>query len=157
MGLRTVAMLLAAGATVAGCNKERIPFLGHWDGGFDVTSTTASVPTTAIVLRGYIQLYRTNDRFLMEMANPLQLLDLAGNWRMVSSTRIELTFHNFKLTEPDLEKLKAMHKPYLDPVALRAAYTKPLILDLSPNGKQLTGLLVRVGPLLGTHVFRKGQ
>lgn len=152
-----VATALTAIATLTGCNKERIPFLGHWDGGFDVTSSTASAPTTALNMRGYLQLYRTSDKFLIELSNPTQVLDLGGKWRMIGGKRIELTFRDFKLTEPDLTKLRGMRRPFLDPADLKAAYTKPLILDLSPDGKTLTGLLMRIGPLLGRHEFKKGR
>jgi hypothetical protein len=143
--------------SLTGCNKERIPYLGHWDGGFNVTSSTASPPTAALNIRGYLQLYRTGDKFLIELSNPTQVLDLGGKWRMVGGKRIELAFHEFKLTEPDLAKLKGMRRPFLEPADLKIAYTKPLILDLSPDGKKLTGLLMRMGPLLGRHEFSKGQ
>lgn len=147
---------MALGA-LAGCNKEKMPYLGHWDGGFDVTSSTSAEPTKALAMRGYLQLYRTDEKFLIELSNPIQVLDLTGKWKMVGTKRIELTFHDFKLGEPDLDKIKAMRRPFIQPEELRAAYTKPLILTLSPDGKTLNGLLMRVGPLLGAHAFKKGQ
>ncbi|HLK13283.1 MAG TPA: hypothetical protein VKT78_00635 [Fimbriimonadaceae bacterium] len=149
-------LVLALAGALAGCNKEKIPFLGHWDGGFEVTSSTAAAPVAAINMRGYLQLYRTGDKFLMELSNPVQVLDLGGKWKMVGSHRIELTFREYKLSEPDLVKLKGMRRPFMDPADLKNAFSKPLLLDLSQDGKSLTGLLIRIGPLLGKHVFRKG-
>ena len=152
-----VAAAIVAIATLTGCNKERIPYLGHWDGGFEVALSTSAAQSSAINMRGYLQLYRTDDKFLIQLSNPTQVLDLGGKWRMVGPRRVELTFHDFKLAEPDLNKLKGMGRPFLEPADLRAAYTKPLILDLSKDAKTLTGLLMRVGPLLGKHEFKKGE
>jgi hypothetical protein len=133
-----------------------MPYLGHWVGGFQVTSATREVPVAKLAMNGYLQLYRTDDKFLIQLSNPTQVLNLGGVWRMIGAHRIELTFNAFRIDEPDLTKLKGMRRAYLEPEDLKAAYSKPLILDLGPPGT-LNGLLVRVGPLLGRHVFMKGQ
>lgn len=152
----SVATAILVTAALTGCNKDHIPYLGHWDGGFVVTGAETGVPSAKLAMNGYLQLYRTNDKFLIQLSNPTQVLNLSGVWHMVGKNRIELTFNDFRLDEPDLTKLKAMRRPYIEPSDLKNAYSKTMVLVLSPDGN-LTGLLMRVGPLLGKHVFKKGQ
>lgn len=146
-----------AAMTLLGCNKERMPYLGYWHGGFDVQSSTAAAPTSSINLRGYVQLYRTEDKFEIELSNPVQVMDVGGRWKMLGPNRIELTPHEFRINQKDIDKLKALRKPFIEPEVLRSAYSKPLVLNLQGDGKTLDGLLMRVGPLLGKHRFEKGQ
>jgi hypothetical protein len=152
----SAAAVLLAAALAGGCNKTRMPYFGHWLGGFETTSSTSLMSTSAIEFRGYLQLYRVDNKFLIQLSNQSQVLNLGGVWKVLRTNRIELTFNSFRLDEPDLDKLKAMRRPYLEPEDLRAAYGKPMILDLKPDGS-LEGLLVHVGPLIGKHAFKKGE
>lgn len=151
------ALVLCAAVAAAGCHKEQIPYLGYWHGGFEVDDSVPKADAQTAMPRGYLQLYRTHDKFLIELANQIQVLDLGGTWKMLNSHSIELTFHDFRLNEPDVDKLKAMRRSFIDPAALREVYGKPMVLHLSADGKTLEGLLVHIGPLLGKHRFIKGE
>ncbi len=101
-----IATLVFAVSFLSGCNKQTIPYLGHWDGGFEVTSSTSTAQNEKLAMNGYLQLYRSHEKFLMQLSNPTQVLNVGGTWHMLGPKRIQLTFNSFRLDEPDLDKLR---------------------------------------------------
>jgi hypothetical protein len=158
-------LALAATLLLSGCFTGLAPYLGHWVGSFEVEQAAKGVPVDALNLKGYVQLYQTGDRCLLELANPAQKLTLKGTWKIATPSgretvklrRVVVTVNDLVLEEPSLERLKALHRPFIDPAELRAAFAKPLILELSEDGKTMNGILVTIGPLLGHFHFIKGN
>jgi hypothetical protein len=152
---------------LAGCNDRLRPYLGHWDGEFAVSSS--SVPAEPLKLHGYVQLYETGDKFIIEIANPVQKLTLKGNWKLLklaarptehgdfSARMVDLFVTDFGLEQLPVERLRVTHRAYIEPAALHAAFGKPVVLRLSEDGKHLEGLLTTIGPMMGRFEFSKGN
>lgn len=130
----------------SGADKERSPVLGMWTGGFYTDE--------AEVLRGYLQLYRTGDKFKMRLGTKDQEMNFDGKWT-VAKKRIELRVTNIDFQNPTNETQKAMGLFIFDPDEVRAAYSKPITLDIDDS--KLSGLTISIGKLQGRHRFQKGQ
>jgi hypothetical protein len=133
---------------LAGCtDKERTPVMGHWTGGFYTDEAEA--------LRGYLQLYRTGDKFKLRLASKVQELNMQGTWTMAKG-RIELRVGDIEFDNPSEATQKAMGIRVMDSEKVRNAYAKPLILDVSSDQKTLQGLTMTLDNLQGSHRFVKG-
>jgi hypothetical protein len=135
-------------AVLAGCaDKERTPVMGHWTGGFYADN--------AEVLRGYLQLYRTGDKFKMRLASKDQEFEFDGTWT-IAKRRIELRVSDIKFENPPEETARAMKLFVLDADKVRAAYAKPITLDIDATTNTLTGLTMTIDKIQGKHRFSKG-
>lgn len=133
---------------LAGCaDKERTPVMGHWTGGFYTDEAEA--------MRGYLQLYRTGDKFKMRLASKIQELNFEGTWT-IAKGRIELRTGDIEFDNPTEATQKAMGLRVLDSEKVRNAYSKPVILDISGDQKTLKGLTMSLDNLQGSHKFVKG-
>jgi len=133
---------------LAGCaDKERTPVMGHWTGGFYTDEAEA--------MRGYLQLYKTGDKFKMRLASKNQELIFDGTWT-IAKGRIELRVGNIEFENPSEADQKAMGIKVLDSEKVRNAYAKPLMLDVSADAKTLKGLTMTLDSLQGSHRFSKG-
>lgn len=147
--MRRLLLLLAVAIFAAGCiDKERAPVMGMWTGGFFDDKGQA--------FKGYVQLYKTGDKFKMRLASKEQAMDFEGTWT-IAKRRIDLTVIDIKFDNPTEEDQKALGLKIISPDDVRAAYGKPITLDLDEKGSKLTGLSVSLGPLLGRHEFNKGE
>lgn len=142
---------LALVACLTGCQTAQMPYLGHWNGGFVAVSGDKKAAP-----EGYFQLYRMDNRFVMQLENSVQKLDIGGSWTILKKGRIEMKVKTLKISQPESDVMESMGKPYLSPDAIHKAYASPLIFDLSKDGQTLTGLLMKIGPLEGRHVFQHG-
>src|SRR5687768_4840802 len=92
---------------LAGCvDKERAPVLGMWTGGFYTDQ--------AEVLRGYLQLYRTGDKFKMRLSTSHQEMNFEGTWS-IAKERITLRVADIKFENPTDETRKALGLKIFDP------------------------------------------
>jgi hypothetical protein len=133
---------------LAGCaNREKVLAMGHWTGGFYADK--------AEVLRGYLQLYGTGDKFKMRLANKDQGMNFDGTWTL-SKKRITLKIGSIDFENPTQETQKSLGLRLIDPEAVRSAYAKSIVLDLSEDGRALTGLTMSIGKQQGSHMFTKG-
>jgi hypothetical protein len=140
--------LLSLLVLLAGCvDKARTPVMGHWTGGFYTDS--------AEVLRGYIQLYRTGDKFKMRLASKDQEMNFEGTWT-IAKRRVELRIADIKFDNPPAETQKAMRLRIFTSEQVRDAYAKPITLDLSSDETELKGLTITLGGIQGRHGFTKG-
>jgi hypothetical protein len=138
--------LLAPLVLIAGCvDKERAPVLGMWTGGFYTDE--------AEVLRGYLQLYRTGDKFKMRLTTKQQEMNFEGTWS-IAKERITLRVADIKFENPSDETRKALGLKIFDPEQIRSAYSKAITLDVGPN--ELKGLTLTLGQIQGRHKFTKG-
>jgi hypothetical protein len=155
--MRGLAVLPFVLLLAVGCSHRDADLLGQWNGGFEPESAPAGTPTRDLAMKGYIHIYLNENKFKLELSNRFQVLKYEGHWQRLTPKRIELRVDTNGMTvdEPDLDKMKAMGKPILDPDAIKAFYGKPLILDVGKD--TLNGLLVTLGPMLGRHVFHRGE
>lgn len=130
-----------------------MPFLGHWEGGLDVVSSKPGTNIDAVRLGGYLQLYQTHEKYSLELSNRLQVMDVTGTWKIVTGDRIQLTPGSISFSEPDVTRLAALRRPFINPQELKSAYGRPMVLDLRSG--TLNGLLVTVGPMEGRHSFHR--
>jgi len=122
--------------------------MGLWTGGFFTDKGQA--------FKGYVQLYRTDDKFKMRLASKDQAIDFEGKWT-VEKRRIALTVSEIKFDNPSEEDQKALGLHIVQPTEVRDAYGKPITLDLDPAGTKLSGLTMTLGWLTGKHEFQKGE
>ena len=80
-------------------------------------------------------------------------VETVGKGAAVTDPRVTLSSTSVKIDDGGGEEVRNPNRAWIDPAALREAYSRPLALRLSKDGQHLTGLLVEVGPLTGTHSF----
>lgn len=149
-----IVLLLAVGSCLlafpliflTGVDKERVAVMGMWTGGFYVDE--------AEVLRGYLQLYRTGDKFKMGLGTKDQEINFQGTWK-VKGQRVELQALDIDFQNPTEANRKALGLIVLDSEKVRNAYAKPITLDL--KNKELVGLTITIDKFQGRHKFQKGD
>jgi len=141
---------------LAGCGtRTAMPYLGKWSGGFDVEKVG---PGAAIKdpernrLKGFLQLYATNEKFELHLDGEQFGLIAKGTWKQKDG-RFTFSPNDVKIDDGGGEEARNPNRAWINPADLRAAYSRPLALRVSKDGQKLTGLLVDVGPLTGTHSF----
>ena len=143
---------------LAGCGtKEGMAYFGRWSGRFAVESAEGSSEGDRLRsgMKGYLQIYATERRFKMHLEGEQQNVDVSGHWE-IKKRRLTLRSNDIQIEDPG-EELSDPTRKRLPPRALRDAYARPLVFDLSPDGRALTGLTTSVGTLVGRHLFTKGQ
>jgi len=132
-----------------------MPYLGKWSGGFQVEKVR---PGTAIAdpkrnnLKGFLQLYATDHRYELHLDGEQFGLIARGTWSEENG-RLSLTSNDVKIDDGGGEEARNPNRAWIDPKDLREAYSRPMGLRLSKDGQRLTGLIIDVGPLTGTHSF----
>ncbi|HEY0866184.1 MAG TPA: hypothetical protein VGE01_02330 [Fimbriimonas sp.] len=140
-------------AVCLGCgNAEIEPFLGKWNGGF--VAEEAAGASKRDNLTGYLQVYRTQDRFELFLQGEQQSVTAKGTWSAEKS-RITLTVLDLKVDDGGGEQGRDLSKRFIPADDLKAAYTGKLALDLGPDKLRLKGLKTNVGGLVGVHEFQK--
>lgn len=131
-----------------------MPFLGKWSGGFTVETAGKGVVGGARRndLKGFLQLYRTDSRYELHLDGEQFGLVAGGKWTQKDG-RVSLAPTSVKVDDGGGEEARNPNRAWIDPAALSAAYSRPMSLRLSKDGKRMTGLLIDVGPLTGTHAF----
>ncbi len=142
----------------AGCgDKTILPFLGKWQGQFEVQRM--QVPGTESdrkreSLKGYVQVYADKHKFKMRMEGEQEAVDLTGTWS-IKRQQITLQFSDVVVDDMGGEQFRDPNRKFIAPIDLRAAYSKPLVLNLSTDKKHLDGLTMTMGGLTGRHVYVK--
>ncbi len=132
-----------------------MPYLGKWSGNFTVETVgkgAAVADPRRNDLKGFLQLYRTDARYELHLDGEQFGLVAGGSWAQKDG-RVTLSPTSVKIDDGGGEEARNPNRAWLDPAALREAYSRPLSLRLSKDGQHLSGLLVDVGPLTGTHAF----
>lgn len=131
-----------------------MPFLGKWSGGLTVdrVGPKAIGSPKENGLKGFLQLYRTGDRFELHLDGAQFSLVSGGTWSHKNG-QVILTPKEVKIDDGGGWEARDPNRPWVDPAELREGYSRPMALNLSTDGQRLTGLLVSVGPLTGTHSF----
>lgn len=127
-------------------DKERVPVMGQWTGGFYTDK--------AEVLRGYLKLYRTGDKFKMRLTSKHQEMNFEGTWT-IAKRRVELRVSDVQFENPPEETQKALGLKLLSSEEVRTVYSKPIMLDLNAKDNELDGLTMTLGNIQGKHQFKK--
>ena len=133
-----------------------MPYLGKWSGGFTVrrAGPGAVGGPRRNDLKGYLQLYRTGARYELSLEGEQFGVVAGGTWKERDG-RVDLAPTGVKIDDGGGEEARNPNRAWIAPAALSEAYSRPMSLRLSKDGRRLTGLLVEVGPLLGTHAFTR--
>lgn len=139
-------------------NKDMLPYLGKWPGGF-VVGEVRRGPNTAIdqkrsSLKGFVQIYATNRKFKIHLEGEQETIDVDGDWTR-KARRMDLHVQHVVIDDQGGAALRDPNRKFILPDDIRAAYSRPLILDLSADGKSLNGLPMSIGDLTGRHLFAK--
>jgi hypothetical protein len=137
-------------------HSELKPYLGKWNGGFEVFSIPGTENPRLYKLnslKGFVVLYAANMKFDLELSGEQQDITVTGTWKILRKGRVELSGKKIKIDDYGGDLKRDPNKPYIPNQDVTAAYSKPIILDLSKDGQRFTGLLISVGVLEGTHRF----
>jgi len=139
-------------------NKDMLPYLGKWPGGF-VVSEVRRGPNTSVdqkrsSLKGFVQIYATNHKFKLHLEGEQETIDVDGDWTR-KAKRMDLRVQHVVIDDQGGAALRDPNRKFILPDDIRAAYSRPLILDLSADGKNLNGLPMSIGDLTGRHLFAK--
>lgn len=139
-------------------NKDLVPFLGKWTGGFNVQRVTKGADSATdrerSSLHGFVQIYATNRKFKIHLDGEQESLDITGEWTF-KKNRMTLTTTDFVLDDQGGEDMRNPNMKFIPAEELRLGYSRPLVLDLSPDKKKLSGLPITIGNLVGKHEFIK--
>ncbi len=138
-----------------GCgDRSKMPYLGKWSGGFDVETVGKGAVggRERNRLKGFLQLYRTDARYELHLDGEQFGLVAGGSWSEKAG-RVTLSPKEVKIDDGGGEEVRNPNRAWIEPTVLREAYSRPMALRVSKDGKSLTGLLMDVGPLTGAHSF----
>jgi hypothetical protein len=149
----TVVALLIVGALSAvffarGSNKELMPYFGKWNGQFDTTDEAAG-------LRGYLQMYATGRRFVLDLQGPQQGIEVSGVWVEERTGQVVLSPNSITIDDWGGEEKRDPNKPYLSEDAVRSAFNRKIALSMSEDKKALEGLPMSIEGISGRLDFRR--
>jgi len=134
-----------------------MPYLGKWSGTFHVEKVAAGAAVAdpeRNTLRGFLQLYATGEKFELHLEGEQFGLVSKGTWSLTKN-RLSLHPTEVKIDDGGGEDARNPNRAWITPADLRAAYSRPMPFQISKDGQTLTGLLIEVGPLTGTHSFKR--
>lgn len=151
-------ILLYVTAQSSCSNKELVPYLGKWTGGFIVDSVSPAARSATDLkrnnLRGFIQVYATRHSFKMHLEGEQEIIDLAGNW-VLKRQRLTLKVNETKIDDFGGADVRNPNRKFIPSDAIRDTYTRPIVLDLSPDKHRYEGLPMTMGNLIGRHQFTR--
>lgn len=146
-------------AVILGCgDKKSVPFLGTWTGGLEVTKVLSGKdsPQDRIRhnLKGYVRIVLDNNKYTMMLEGEQQVVEIKGTWaykgKQVTLSPVDVQVNNRFKGEELNPNMKAVV-----PDELYSAYLKKVTLNISADGKSLSGLDTTVAALEGRHIFKK--
>ena len=157
--MKKLCLVIPVISVLSGCNhnKELMPFLGKWIGRFEVSDISGGGTPTDMKreqLRGYVQVYATERSYKMEMEGEQETIDISGFWT-IKGNRITLTPKVVTIDDQGGADKRDPNKKFIPADAASAAYSRPLLLQETPDKKSLNGLKITIGSLIGTHFFVK--
>ena len=157
--MKKLCLLFPLLLVLTGCthNKELLPFLGKWSGRFEVAEIEGGGTSKDLKreqLFGYVQVYATSRSYKMQMQGEQEIIDITGTWT-ISGNRITLTPSEVVIDDQGGADQRDPNKKFIPADDVRAGYSRPLVLQETPNKKALNGLKITIGKLKGTHYFAK--
>lgn len=155
---RLAPFLILALAGCGGGHKELLPYLGKWNGAFEVERFAGATPKdlSRETLRGYLMLYATNRRFLLHFDGEQQAVDLDGTWAL-NGKQVELRATKVEIDDQGGEEFRDPNKKWIPSDQLQAAVGRPIILNPSTDGKRLAGPATSIGDRTGAYRFHRGD
>lgn len=156
--LLIIALLVVITARSSCSNKELLPYLGRWTGDFAVESIRTG-PNTATdlkrsTLHGFMQIYASHKGFKIHLEGEQESFDVSGTWRL-QGKRLVIRTQDIKIDDGGGVDARDPNRKFILPDDFRAAYNRPILLDLIPTRHALEGLPMTVGELIGRHRFTK--
>jgi len=157
--LKKPLLALAFIVAIVGCgDKKKVPFLGQWNGQFEV-SKVGRGPDTPLdrkhhMLRGYVSIRLDKNTFLLHLEGEQQKVDVKGTWSYAGS-QITLDPKEAKVITDGGENGVDPNLKYVPEADLYEAYLNKITLKLSADGSTLTGLTTTIAFLEGIHTFKK--
>lgn len=148
--LLAIALFFTARASCA--NKDLIPFLGKWSGNFAVSRILKGPDTDKArkdwSMSGYVMIHASGRSFALHLEGPQETLDTSGTW-VYSGNRVTLNPLKIDIDDMGGEALRNPNLPFIPTDAVREAYLKPIVLELTKDKKHLNGLTISVERLIG--------
>lgn len=142
---------------LVGCANQAIrPYLGKWNGGFvvDRSDDPKAKDLARNNLNGFLQLYGTDKKFVLHLNGEQEAIDATGTWT-VKGNKATLQVLDVEIDDAGGELKRDPSKRYIPASDLRAAYQGDLVLEMSKDQLNLTGLESNIGSLVGHHEFKK--
>lgn len=135
-----------------------MPYYGKYDGGFETKTVEGRVVPDADRwnMRGYLRLMANNDRFELHQEGEQEAVDATGTWRM-QGPMIVLTIADLKFDDFGGESKRSPNLKFVKFDDIRKSYGREIALKIDKAGKEivLSGATTTLGPLLGTHRFKR--
>ncbi|RYG48145.1 hypothetical protein EON79_05345 [bacterium] len=155
---RAAPLLILALIGCTRANKELLPYLGKWNGAFEVEAMPGAKANDLKreTLRGYLVLYATSRRFVMRLEGEQQAADLDGTWTL-KGKQAELKATKVLIDDQGGEELRDPNKKWIPATDLKPKLESPIILNLSADTQRLTGPGISIGTRQGAFRFRRGD
>ena len=157
--MKKLCLLIPCILILCGCNRNAalMPFLGKWSGHFEVSDITTGGTASDCKresLNGYVQVYATERTYKMEMQGEQEVININGTWT-IRGNRITLNPKSVAIDDQGGSDLRDPNKKFIPATDVTAGYGRPIVLQETPDKKQLNGLKMSIGNLIGTHRFKK--
>jgi hypothetical protein len=152
--------LFVIAVLLIGCGRELTPMeraAGSWSGEFKIESANGSTKQAEIqkwTMKGTLWLYVTGEKFRMEMATANQQFTVKGKWE-AKGDRVTLRADDYEFTFPNEEDQQALKLPIVSADAIRQTFHQPVVFEESKDRRNLAGLKLSLGPLLGAFEFTR--
>ena len=141
---------------IAGCSTDpaKVALSGNWDEKF-----VATAPVKHGEIKGYLQLYQTEDRFKISLSDKVQSMEITGKWEL-KDNRVTLTPTNG--TGISYTGFQNADEPTKDPTLMTTdrvtqVLGKQILLTLSADKATLTSMPLDLGPVKGSFTFQHGD
>ncbi|RYG35796.1 hypothetical protein EON81_11650 [bacterium] len=155
---RAAPLLLLALVGCTRANKELLPYLGKWNGAFEVESLSGATDKDLKreTLRGYLVLYATNRRFVMHLEGEQQGMDLDGAWT-IDGKQAKLKAVTFKIDDQGGEELRDPNRKWIPAADLKPTMEGQIVLNISADAQRLASPTTSIGARQGAFRFRRGD
>ena len=156
---RNFAIPIVLVLALTGCgDKKVVPFLGQWEGHFQVNKvgkgSDTAIDRKQYSQKGYVSVRLNKHIYTMHLEGEQQQLDIKGTWSY-SGQQITLEPTDIKVNDDNGDKGPNPNLKYVPSEDLYNAYQKKITLKLSPDGSTLQGLTTTRAFLEGVHIFKK--
>jgi len=153
--LLVIILVLSGRASCA--NKDLLPFLGKWKGGFVAQEFVDKPDAFSLKRHGFdatLQLYRTQESFILRLESEQESVDVKGTWSH-RGQELRLAIRSVEIDDMGGADVRDPNRPFTAPEAIRKVYAGTMILRLSKDKKRLVGLPVTLDKVVGSHQFAK--
>lgn len=158
--MKKTSLILLLPFALLGCGDQKTrPFLGQWNGEFTVSKVGRGGDTEKDrkqnALRGYVSIRLNKNIYLLHLEGEQQQIDIKGKWTY-TGTQITLDpKEDTKIVTEGGTNGPNPNLKYVPDPDLYEAFTKKIILNISPDGSNLTSPTTSIAFLEGTFKFTK--